>query len=39
VEAECDYIQMTLDERERSDHFRLKLVKRNLERKRGDELI
>jgi V/A-type H+/Na+-transporting ATPase subunit D len=34
LEAERDYIQMTLDERERSDHFRLKLVKRNLERKR-----
>jgi vacuolar-type H+-ATPase subunit D/Vma8 len=25
---------MSLDERERSDHFRLKLVKRSLERKR-----
>jgi len=25
---------MALDERERSDHFRLKLVKRTLERKR-----
>jgi V/A-type H+-transporting ATPase subunit D len=35
LEVERDYIQMTLDERERSDHFRLKLVKRNLERKRG----
>lgn len=34
LEVERDYIQMTLDERERSDHFRLKLVKRNLERKR-----
>jgi V/A-type H+-transporting ATPase subunit D len=34
LEAERDYIQMTLDERERSDHFRLKLVKRSLERKR-----
>lgn len=36
LEAECDYIQMTLAERERSDHFRLKLVKRGLERKRSD---
>lgn len=35
LEVERDFIQMTLDERERSDHFRLKLVKRNLERKRG----
>lgn len=33
LETERDYIQMTLAERERSDHFRLKLVKRNLERK------
>ena len=36
LEAERDYIQMTLAERERSDHFRLKLVKRGLERKRTD---
>jgi V/A-type H+-transporting ATPase subunit D len=35
LEAERNYIQMALDERERSDHFRLKLVKRMLERKRG----
>ena len=35
LEAERDFIQMSLDERERSDHFRLKLVKRTLERKRG----
>jgi len=35
LEAEHDFIQMTLDERERSDHFRLKLVKRILARKRG----
>ncbi|MFZ5910607.1 MAG: V-type ATP synthase subunit D [Chloroflexota bacterium] len=35
LEAECDFIQMVLDERERADHFRLKLVKRTLERKRG----
>jgi V/A-type H+-transporting ATPase subunit D len=34
LEAECDYIQMTLDERERSGHFSLKLMKRLLERKR-----
>jgi V/A-type H+-transporting ATPase subunit D len=35
LEAECDYIQITLSEHERSDHFRLKLVKHILERKRG----
>lgn len=35
LEAEMDYIQMMLDERERADHFRLKLVKRALERKRS----
>jgi V/A-type H+-transporting ATPase subunit D len=34
-ESERDYIQMMLDERERSDHFRLKLVKRAQERKRA----
>jgi V/A-type H+-transporting ATPase subunit D len=34
LKAERDFIQMALDERERSDHFRLKLVKRILERKR-----
>ena len=33
LEAEQDFIQMALDERERSDHFRLKLTKRILERK------
>ncbi len=33
-EAEHDYIQLMLDERERSDHFRIKLVKRLLERSR-----
>ena len=33
LEAERDYIQMALSEHERSDHFRLKLVKRSLERK------
>ena len=35
LKTECDFIQMVLDERERADHFRLKLVKRTLERKRG----
>jgi len=35
LEAERDFIQMSLDERERADHFRLKLMKRILERKRG----
>ncbi len=35
LEAETSYIQMTLDERERADHFRLKLAKRALERKRA----
>ena len=35
LEAEHNFIQMALDERERADHFRLKLVKRSLERKRG----
>ena len=34
LKAERDFIQMALDERERADHFRLKLVKRSLERKR-----
>lgn len=35
LKTERDFIQMSLDERERADHFRLKLVKRSLERKRG----
>jgi V/A-type H+-transporting ATPase subunit D len=35
LKAECDFIQMALDERERADHFRLKLVKRSLEKKRA----
>lgn len=35
LEAERTYIQITLDERERSEHFRLKLAKRLLQRKRG----
>lgn len=34
-ESDRDYIQMMLEERERSDHFRLKLVKRAQERKRA----
>lgn len=34
LKAELDFIQMALDERERTDHFRLKLVKRFLEQKR-----
>jgi len=37
LEAERDLIQTALDERERADHFRLKLMKRILERKRGAE--
>lgn len=36
LESERDYIQITLDEHARSDHFRLKLVKRSMERKRGN---
>jgi V/A-type H+/Na+-transporting ATPase subunit D len=35
LKAERDFIQMALDERERADHFRLKLVKRSLEKKRA----
>jgi V/A-type H+-transporting ATPase subunit D len=34
LKAERNFIQMALDERERADHFRLKLVKRSLERRR-----
>jgi V/A-type H+-transporting ATPase subunit D len=34
LKAERDIIQMALDERERADHFRLKMVKHILERKR-----
>lgn len=34
LKAERDFIQMSLDERERADHFRLKMVKHTLERKR-----
>ena len=34
LEADRDFIQLALDERERDDHFRLKLMKRILERKR-----
>lgn len=35
LEAERDYIQMALEERERADHFRLKLAKHLLEKKRA----
>ncbi len=35
LEAERNYIQTVLDERERSDHFRLKMAKRHRERKRA----
>jgi len=35
LEAERDFIQMSLDERERADHFRFKLMKRILERRRA----
>ena len=35
LKSERDFIQMSLDERERADHFRLKLVKQIMERKRG----
>jgi V/A-type H+-transporting ATPase subunit D len=34
LEVERDFIQIALDERERSDHFRFKLMKRILEHKR-----
>jgi len=37
LEAERDFIQMALDERERSDHFRFKLMKRILERRRASK--
>jgi V/A-type H+-transporting ATPase subunit D len=37
LQSELDYIQIALDERERSDLFRLKLVKRILQRKRERE--
>lgn len=37
LEADRDFIQLALDERERADHFRLKLMKRILERKRDGE--
>jgi V/A-type H+/Na+-transporting ATPase subunit D len=36
LEEERDAIQATLDEHERSDHFRMKLVKHILERRRAD---
>jgi V/A-type H+-transporting ATPase subunit D len=34
LDAERKHIQTVLDERERSDHFRLKMAKRLLEQKR-----
>jgi V/A-type H+-transporting ATPase subunit D len=37
LETERDYIKVALDERERSEHFRLKLAKRLLERKRSKD--
>jgi len=37
LKEEQKFIRMALDERERADHFRLKLVKNKLERKRGRE--
>jgi vacuolar-type H+-ATPase subunit D/Vma8 len=36
MNEEEKFIQMTLDERERADHFRLKLVKNKLGKKRGE---
>ncbi|MBI5943266.1 MAG: V-type ATP synthase subunit D [Chloroflexi bacterium] len=38
LKSERDFIQMSLDERERADHFRLKMVKHILERKREIEV-
>jgi V/A-type H+-transporting ATPase subunit D len=35
LKGECDYIKVALDERERSERFRLKLIKRLLERRRN----
>ncbi len=35
LKSERDFIEAALDERERTDHFRLKMVKHTLERKRG----
>jgi len=37
LESELKYIQMALDERERSDHFRMKLIKRALQEKNEQE--
>ena len=36
LKSECRYIEMALHERERADHFRLKLVKRGRQRKAGE---
>ncbi len=38
LEGERDFIQMALDERERADHFRFKLMKRLLERRRAKQI-
>lgn len=38
LESEQKYIQMALDERERSDHFRMKLIKRSLQNKQEEEM-
>lgn len=38
LEAERDMIQMALDEQERSDHFRFKLMKRILEKRRAEQV-
>ncbi|MBI9045745.1 MAG: V-type ATP synthase subunit D [Anaerolineaceae bacterium] len=35
IKAECAFIELTLDERERADHARLKLAKKLLEKKRS----
>ncbi len=35
LKAELEFIQMALDERERTDHFRYKLIKHILENRRG----
>lgn len=38
LEAEIRYIETTLDERERSDHFRLKLAKQAIDRRTGESV-
>jgi vacuolar-type H+-ATPase subunit D/Vma8 len=39
MEVERDSIQQALDERERTDHFRRVLIKRILQRRRGEEAL